>query len=201
MKKFFVVLLAVMLAGVCSCACAVEYGGTGYQSYGYSESTAWEISSATTLLRVRDDVNAGRLEYECYFKLMTDIDLTGYQSWTPIGGVPDSELTLNRSAANYHHFAGCFDGNGHTIKINIHKVINGSDAIINANGLFGTMDGGYIKNLNVSGSVEVYGRSDMMSVWVGGVVAYVRSGSIENCKFDGDITAKGEYTEEIMRAE
>ncbi len=55
MKKFFVAVLAVMLAVVCSGAWAVEYGGTGYETEGYDEAHAWEISSAATLKKVRDE--------------------------------------------------------------------------------------------------------------------------------------------------
>ena len=119
-RKFAGIVWVVMLLLLTqSTAFAVVYGKTGYTSQGYSEATAWEIDSAATLEKVRDDVNEGRLNYTTYFKLTKDIDLTGYQSWTPIGGTADS---FYYDPLYITHFRGHFNGNGHTIKVNISEL-------------------------------------------------------------------------------
>lgn len=63
-------------------------------------------------------------------------------------------------------FTGTFDGDGHTITLNI----TGDDY----QALFGYLNGGTVKNLTVAGSVS--GRS-----YVAGVVAYNNGGRVENC--------------------
>ena len=188
MKKVCCLLLSCLLiATMATGASAVVYGKNGYEYYGYSESTAWEINSAAVLERVRDDINSGKIYYEAYFKLTNDIDLTGeqYMDWIPIGGNQVSEL-----AEPENPFDGHFDGNGHTIKMNISKVVTDIDTVYH--GLFGTILGGTVKNLSVSGNIEVYTRTIARKMYVGGIAANLIDGSIENCNFDGKIVASNQ---------
>ena len=188
MKKVCCLLLSCLLiATMATGASAVVYGKNGYEYYGYSESTAWEINSAAVLERVRDDINSGKIYYEAYFKLTNDIDLTGeqYMDWIPIGGNQVSEL-----AEPENPFDGHFDGNGHTIKMNISKVVTNIDTVYH--GLFGTILGGTVKNLSVSGNIEVYTRTIARKMYVGGIAANLIDGSIENCNFDGKIVASNQ---------
>ena len=94
------------------------------------------------------------------FKLMDNIDLSEYSSWTPIGEY------------YYPPFSGTFDGNGYTITVNFSS---GSQYA----GLFG-YNTGKIKNLGVDGSVE--GAS------TAGGIAGANAGTIENCYNSADIT-------------
>lgn len=74
-------------------------------------------------------------------------------------------------------FAGIFDGNGFTIS-NVKLTDNGS-----AVGLFRyVQEGAKIRNLTVTGEVSPSGSQDQ----VGGIVG-VNYGSIENCKFSGNV--------------
>ncbi len=74
-------------------------------------------------------------------------------------------------------FAGIFDGNGYTIS-NVKLTGNGS-----AVGLFRyVQEGAKIRNLTVTGEVSPSGSQDQ----VGGIVG-VNYGSIENCKFSGNV--------------
>jgi hypothetical protein len=67
------------------------------------------------------------------YKLLVDIDLSGYSDWTPIGSYSDP-------------FTGKLDGNGHTISGLKFKNTNNNTQFI---GLFGYIDGAEIKNLKV----------------------------------------------------
>lgn len=172
MKKIIALLLSCMLiAWTAAGAWAVVYGAEGYESHGDSEADAWEIDSVETLLRMRDDINDMINRYGKYYKLTTDLDLTDYPDWKPIGT---------------WGFGSTFDGNGHTIKIAIEK----SDSIYN--GVFGRVSG-TIKNLSVSGNIIVSWTRETASiysdqVYAGGIAASLANGKIDNCKFDGIIT-------------
>ena len=177
MRRIFVLLLACMFVTVsASGAFAVVYGEEGYESHGKSEADAWEIDSVKTLIKMRDDVNNYKTGFGRYYKLTADIDLTSYTDWEPIGVF-----------ASY--FQGTFDGNGHTIKI----AIDMPDR--NSVGLFGTVEYATIKNLSVTGSI--IGFSQYLTS-VGGIVADVVGGTIDNCKFDGtisvDVDPSGSYS-------
>lgn len=188
MRRYIALLLAVMLLGItASGAFAVVYGRGGYESEGYSEATAWEIDSAEVLARLRDDVNANKLQYAFYVKLTKDIDLTGYQRWTPIGGTAQSYFEEPRYT---RYFRGHFDGNGHTITVNISELE--TDSIRLHHGLFGIVLGGSIKNLNVAGNIEVFMRASSAPILVGGIASYLVEGSIENCRFNGNIKAENQ---------
>ena len=177
MRKFFALITAaVFVVALASGAFAVEYGGTGYETEGYDEDHAWEISSAATLVKVRDDINKnyGSVRAGSCFKFTSDIDLTGaaYENWQAINIRREQDFT--------------FDGNNHTVKLRI--VINGGD-FIDA-GLFGNIEKGTIKNLSVTGSI----RSN--AGWgnrAGGIAAGIQSGTISNCNFDGTIANTSQY--------
>lgn len=70
----------------------------------------WQIATAEQLDRVREDLTA-------HYVLVEDIDLSGYENWTPIGAFqPKSDAP--EDAENPHPdyaFTGSFDGAGHTI--------------------------------------------------------------------------------------
>jgi len=104
--------------------------------------------------------------------LAADINLSGYTTgdgWTPIGKDTDP-------------FSGTFDGGNHTIT---HLKIDGSG--ISFIGLFGYVDGGTIKNLQLDGvAVRAVSSSGTGGNNVGGVVGIV-SGSVSNCHVTGTV--------------
>ncbi|MBQ7593922.1 MAG: putative Ig domain-containing protein [Synergistaceae bacterium] len=189
-KVLSVILSCIILVMTASSAFAVVYGQAGYENYGYDEDSAWEISSAAVLAKVRDDVNSGNsFIQKGYFKLTKDIDLTGYTDWEAIGSY---------TGGLYHDaqfFNGHFDGNGHTIKVKISKIQLNEDIPWESYcALFGVVTGdGTIKNLNVEGSVSFSARTHVQRYFVSGIVAYLCGGSVENCKFDGSVSANQLY--------
>ena len=105
------------------------------------------------------------------YKLTKSINLSGYDSWTPIG----------QSSA----FSGTFEGNGKTIsglKVNT----SGTYA-----GLFGQVTG-TIKNLTVTGSVTLNNTSSSATSVYAGILAGNVSGwfaTIDSCSTSGEVSA------------
>ena len=166
------------------------YGSAGYENYGDSEETAWEIDSLETLVKFRDDVNSGKLDYEHYIKLTSDIDLGNYTGgqWTPIGGAQNADTLLD-----FYHFKGHFDGCNHTITVNINVSGQGVDTRHHEAGLFGVISGGSVRNLRVSGNVKggatysTFKYNTDPTLYVGGVACILEYGTIDNCSFNGNI--------------
>ena len=97
-------------------------------------------------------------------QLTADIDLKD-EEWTPIG------------KSTSYAYKGTFDGNDHEIK---NLYVTGETS--NYYGLFGVLGaGGTIRNLTVSGRVEITG-SGSNSCGIGGIVGQLGgAGTIENC--------------------
>lgn len=110
------------------------------------------------------------------------IDISGGE-WTPIAaGTRDG----NTYTAESKTFSGTFDGNNNTIKgLTITQMPEGASADY-AFGLFGVVDGGTIKNLNLT-DVNINLPS---SECAGGVVGLlVNGGAVENVTVSGNVTA------------
>ena len=99
--------------------------------------------------------------------LTADIDLSG-ETWTPIGNYDQSSRPNNK-------YAGTFDGDGHTIS---GLQVSGGDCV----GLFGYVNGGMVKNLNLE-ITSVSGNS-----FVGGVAGYNYNGTIQGCMVSGNVS-------------
>lgn len=114
-----------------------------------TEEDPFLIESGADLAYVRNVINASAAQTpnfsSKYFKMTQSIDLNGYDFYMGIG-------TPWASRKGFHGF---FDGN--------HCTIRGLDS---SNSLFGTIEGGWLKDLSVYG--EVNGTTT-----VGGVVGYV----------------------------
>ena len=133
--------------------------------------TEYKISSEYTLkafaTAIKEDNGNGTYSMKGKtFYLANDIVLSG--NWTPISNV----------AYPADAFAGTFDGQGH--KITGLNVVSGT----NGAGLFGTVNGGTIKNLVVEGIVDV------TSIYTGGIVGKTQGNvTIENCSYSGTVTS------------
>ena len=124
----------------------------------------YQISSGSELAWLAQQINSGK-NAACKAVLTKDIDLGGKDNWTPIG------------KSYSYAFKGNFDGQGYTIK---NLCIEGSTS--GNYGLFGYMDGGTIRNLTLTGVVNVTG-SGSSSYGVAGLLGtmYGTAGVIENC--------------------
>ena len=108
----------------------------------------------------------GKNYYQWDYKLMVDIDM-GDWSWTTLG---------NKALLGNDSYDGTFDGDGHTIRINI------SGATDNYQGLFAKISSkGKVENLHVSGNIHC-----STSRLVGGI-AGENDGTISNCWVSADV--------------
>ena len=130
-----------------------------------SNSNPYQIENEVQLKALSDYVNNCGSTANMYFKLANDINISSY-NWTPIG------LETNG-------FEGDFNGNNMTISglwIN-----NPSLDIV---GLFGTLDGATVYNLNVE--IDTI-KNIIGGGYTGGFVGYAYNAAITNC------TVKGGY--------
>ncbi|MDR2578281.1 MAG: TonB family protein [Chitinispirillales bacterium] len=105
--------------------------------------------------------------------LTSDIDLSAYDNWVPIGDF---------SGGHNSRFSGTFNGGGHTIS---NLAINRPDT--SNQGLFGWIISGRVENLGLNG-VNINGGQ-----WVGGVVGRLDNSSVANSYSTGTITGTGQY--------
>ncbi|WP_276356230.1 S-layer homology domain-containing protein [Cohnella caldifontis] len=136
------------------------------------------VTSAEQLAAIRDSYPLDKA-----YKLMNDIDLTDYlasggpgynggKGWQPIGA--------NTAGLA---FTGTFDGNGKKIT-GLWSSRSGEDYV----GLFGYADkGAKITRL----TVELAAPGMTGEEYVGGLVGYLKEGTVEYCRVDGTVTGAG----------
>lgn len=118
-------------------------------------------------------------------ELLTDLDLSEFAEWTPIGNVESTGNANNGCKLKGNAFDGVFNGGGHTIrnfKVT-HTAAEGSTF-----GLFGALDNATVKNLNVEAewNISANGVAD-----VGIVAGTVYCSTIENVKVNAVINSAG----------
>jgi hypothetical protein len=157
-KKTVSMILSLLLLmsvlggyGAVATADTLFAGGTG------TADDPWQVATADQLDLIRNDLTA-------HYILIEDIDLSGYENWTPIGAF--QSLSDAPEDAEIPHpdyaFTGTFDGAGHTIS----NLKVSAEAPMGA-GLFGCVSGtengpafiGHftLKDVNVSGVYLVGG--------------------------------------------
>lgn len=147
--------------------------GTGTESDPFLIENAQQLAYLTYRVNNGLDAAGGHVSnHDLFYKLMTDVNLNGSQSfqWTPIG--------YWDSNTDYYCFGGHFDGNNHTVS---GLYINSS---ANRVGFFGYTDGAEIKNLSVSGNtVTTSGQ------YAGGIVGVANSTVFNNCTNSNIVTS------------
>ena len=134
--------------------------------------TAEQLAGLAELTNIGIDTGAstGNTFDNKIIYLDCDLDL-GHYPWTPI---------TNRNVDDGYFFKGTFDGQGHTIySLNRHGI--GNDSF---DSLFGYVQGGVIKNLNV---VDADLSANDYSMHVGIIAALVENGKIINCYTSGTV--------------
>ena len=160
-KKFFALILSILVLFLLGSS--VAFAAYYDDNTGDNWNDAYIITSVEDLKLMRDRINNGSDNVGKYYKLDVDIDLSTETEWEPIG--------------NTNYFTGCFDGQNHTITLNINKP--GATNV----GLFDTMnsESAIIRNLNITGTLK--------GEWIGAFVWCIFSGKIENCNFSGTLDA------------
>jgi predicted ribosomally synthesized peptide with SipW-like signal peptide len=138
-----------------------------------TEKKPYLISSVFQLQGLALTVNLGTSYSGKYFKLTNDIDLDGI-NWTPIGKWENV-------------FAGTFDGaKSESENYTISNLTINDDTMEDV-GLFGVMDDGTIKNLNLV-NVNTTGMAQ-----VGTIIGEAFRGTVSNCTVSGTIKVQGYY--------
>ena len=154
-------------------------------------------SQLALLAQCVNEQTAGYFEPDVHYLLTADLDLSGYENWTPIGiGPQDGRYPYENPEKA---FQGVFDGGGHTVN-NLNVAYTGATTFTSV-GLFGVNDG-TIRNLHVAGTVSATTScTDKSYVIAGGIVGFniiayedamntrPGSGAIEHCSFTGSVSA------------
>ena len=158
-----------------------DYAATAYAGGDGTSASPYLISTEAQLAYFSNQVNAGTNYSGKYFKLTTDINLSG-KLWTPIGETDQSGYC----------FAGTFDGNGHVVA-SMDVVITGSGTDNVLAGLFGVVDtSGTIKNLGIKGEASATSTGSGYSL--SGGLAGDNSGTITNCYSQVNVTSTSSGT-------
>ena len=139
--------------------------GTGTETDPFLIENAQQLAYLANRVNNGLDAAGGHVSnHDLHYKLMTDVNLNGSESfqWSPIG--------YWISETNYYSFGGHFDGNNHAVS---GLYINSS---ANRVGFFGYTNGATIENLSISGdTVATTGQ------YAGGILGYARETLIKNC--------------------
>ena len=149
--------------------------------YHYSDSTFHTAipanADSTDFVAIDDGGN------ERFFKLITDIDINDIKEeghvrgWIPVGGFAGDCCALYEG----NPFKGTFDGGGHTIRhltFQQNDIFNPTDYCYHHQGLFGTVDGGTVKNLRIAQSDTTLGNSSAFLCSVN------KGGTLYHCEID-----------------
>ena len=194
-KALFIILFALVIIPQ---AQAWYYNDDEVNHNGSTEQTAYVISDVENFKLFRDRVNDGTEPDGKYYKLTKDLDLTSETEWEPIGYKIKSSGELMNSTA----FSGHFDGDSHTIAVNINKKVRDVSSVGVYAGLFGTVYRAEIKNLNVNGTVTAYAQTTNRGrAEAAGIAIYViAQATIENCKFSGSVNAVNDGDDGLVYA-
>lgn len=155
---------------------AVEEDSSIFASGNGSESRPYIIDNVKRLQDFAAAVNAGENYAGKYIALAANLDLSDI-AWTPIGTADHGK---------YNGFSGTFDGRGYTVS-NVICGTGSASANYEAIGLFGVVDGGTVKNLNVT-ITKFYNRHDdsnYMTAMGGLTGVLTNSGAIDHCSVSG----------------
>ena len=126
--------------------------------------TDFAVNDVASLNLIRADLSGAYI-------LTGDVNIPA--GFMPIGGASDGGA-----------FTGTFDGNGHTVDLGYNYVqLDGSEA-----GLFGGINGGTVKNLNLEGEITVAAPA---SCWVGALAGGFNEGTIRNVSSSVNVTITG----------
>ena len=155
---------------------AVEEDSGIFASGNGSESRPYIIDNVKRLQDFAAAVNAGENYAGKYIALAANLDLSDI-AWTPIGTADHGK---------YNGFSGTFDGRGYTVS-NVICGTGSASANYEAIGLFGVVDGGTVKNLNVTITkfYNSHDDSNYMTAMGGLTGVLTNSGAIDHCSVSG----------------
>lgn len=156
-----------------------------------TEANPYQIATASQLALLASYIGAGNSAYNSKSYVLTeDIylnDISNYDNWaTQQDGLKEWGTPIGNDWG-YQLFQGTFNGCGHTV-YGVFIKSNSTSYV----GLFGFAYNATIKNLRVAYS---YYCTDNAACFIGGIVARLNGGTVENCSSDVDITINGSGTD------
>lgn len=144
------------------------------------------------LIATAEQLDAVRKDLDAHYKLIADIDLSGWGNWVPIGGTPAFGAGLdgvNTAQFGGGAFIGGFDGNGHvisgmTIEVNRETPYMQGESNSHFYGLFAMAGEATIKNLglvNYNIDLNYTAAKKNFWIWIGAFSGWVTGGSMTNC--------------------
>ena len=146
------------------------------------------------LIQTADQLNSIRFGADKHYKLISDIDLSAWGNWVPIGGTEaygGAYGSTNKAQVGSVQFTGSLDGNGHVISgmtIKVHDTALYMQEGVNDRyyGLFATIysEGTAVKNLgiiNYNIDLKYDVLPSALSFNIGSLAAVVMKADIENC--------------------
>ena len=162
--SFLVLLLTMVTQGARADIIPWSGSGTVHDPYLIQSETDWDALALALTMQ--------STFYDKCFMLTNDISVTSMVSYY---SVTDDE----------HPFMGTFDGNGHTLTVNITVESDNADTPAAP---FAQLSGATIKNLNVAGSITTNGRRPAS------ITSFVTgSSTITNCTSSVAITSSKAY--------
>jgi len=166
------ITVLVVICCFCLSAQAKYGGGSGTSDYPYL------IYDANQMNAIGADAN----DWDKHFKLMADIDLSGYT------GTSFNIIGYWVSSDDYNPFIGVFDGNGHVIKNFTYTSKGGKDLV----GVFSYISdpNAEVKNLGlICANVN---STEFHAYDIGSLAGRLKYGTISNC-FVEDCNVSGDY--------
>ena len=156
----------------------------------------YPIYNAQDLVAFASGVNAGTGMENMDAKLMTDIDMSGVTSWTPIGhcvtpwSLDDTETYWNKVViTSGTPYKGHFDGQGFTIKG--FKMVCSNSVADKPYGMFGTLaEGAIVENIVFDSNCSIT-SSPTVRTDCGLLAGLVWSSTVKNITNNGAITYNG----------
>lgn len=179
-KSILAVIVAVclMLQGGALVAVASGSSGVGFAGGSGTAADPYQIADASQLEGVRNDLTA-------HYTLIADIDLSGYESWTPIGDFAGTEEDPDMPDPSVA-FTGTFDGDNHTIS----NLTIADSETVRGLGLFGcTAGAAVIQNLVVE-NASVASQGQGVSAVIG-MALQMNDGAVKNITLRGDNVISG----------
>ena len=151
-----------------------DYTADSFDGGSGTEEEPYRIATAEQLSRLAKEVNEGEKYEGVYFKLSSDINLSG-KDWVPIGDV--------RGKSNA--FRGIFDGNG---KVIANMEIRQPQTFYR--GFFGNLESADLKNIVLADVAIAEDRTTEQAGTTGALASYVKNSKIGNCIVTGNIDGR-----------
>ena len=135
------------------------------------------VNSAAQAAGLAELVNGGNSLEGYTVSLGVDLDLNNME-WTPVGSGERSGDVVSGNG-----FKGVFDGRGHTVS---NLKISSTQGADHAVALFGAVDGGTVKNLNIDADINVP-TSELGGAAVG---VLLNGGTVSNVEVRGKVSVK-----------